>query len=115
MEISRRLEGEEEKLMKEIAALHSRLLRTREQKMHSLRRQKEYFDRGMADLAEELAEESVATAGAEDSVNPTAGFSDAVGGDDWLKELESMSPGSLEQLAVSVDQDFVGANSQSRS
>ncbi|KAH7626159.1 hypothetical protein B0T09DRAFT_314144 [Sordaria sp. MPI-SDFR-AT-0083] len=110
MEVARQLEDEEEKLMREIAALQSCLLRTREQKRHSLRRQKEYFDRGMADLAEEIRESAP-----NGESSGAVGVSDVVDGDDWLRELESMSPGSLEQLAVSVGQGFDGASSQSHS
>ncbi|KAH7632789.1 hypothetical protein B0T09DRAFT_332011 [Sordaria sp. MPI-SDFR-AT-0083] len=103
MEKSRQLEEEEEKLMREIATLQSRLIRTREQKRHSLRRQKEYFDRGMADLAEEMSGPSndVVVEGSEES--------------NWIQELNAMSPGSLERLAASVGQGSGDANPQSLS
>ena len=94
--------------MREIAVLHNRLIRTHEQKRHSLRRQKEYFDRGMADLAEEMNSGSELSNG---DVFVVEGF----GEPDWVQELNAMSPGSLEQLAVSVSQGSDGANPQTLS
>ncbi|KAH7630980.1 hypothetical protein B0T09DRAFT_338851 [Sordaria sp. MPI-SDFR-AT-0083] len=108
VEKSRQLEEEEENLMREIAVLHNRLIRTHEQKRHSLRRQKEYFDRGMADLAEEM------NSGSELS-NGDVFVVEGSGEPDWVQELNAMSPGSLEQLAVSVSQGSDGANPQSLS
>ena len=52
----KRLEEEETKLMNGVLELQSRLLRTREQKRHMLKRQTELFDRGMVEWEKEVQE-----------------------------------------------------------
>ncbi|KAH7634120.1 hypothetical protein B0T09DRAFT_102822 [Sordaria sp. MPI-SDFR-AT-0083] len=56
MKDANRLEEEEDKLLRSSVEIQSRLLRVREQKRHLQKRQKEMFDHGMADLAEELGD-----------------------------------------------------------
>ncbi|WPJ62301.1 hypothetical protein SMAC4_13515 [Sordaria macrospora] len=114
MKESRRLEDEEDAVMKDFAELQSRLTRIREQRRHLRKRQKELFDRGMSDLSKEIRGESSNSNGESSGV-----INDEVvageGSDDWLRELESMSPGALERLAASVGQGSDGANPQSLS
>lgn len=57
MEECHRLEVEEDKLLREIMELQSRILRTREQKRHMQKRQKELFDRCMVEHEKEVREE----------------------------------------------------------
>ncbi|WPJ65570.1 hypothetical protein SMAC4_12964 [Sordaria macrospora] len=108
---SQRLEEEEGRLMKEIHDLQSRLMRTREQKLHIQKKQKTLFDRGMVEFQKDLGESSGEVEGSSASV----GASVDVGDPDWLRELEALSPGSLEQLAASVGQGSGDASFQSLS
>lgn len=108
---SQRLEEEEGRLMKEIHDLQSRLMRTREQKVHVQKKQKTLFDRGMVEFQKDLGESSGEVEGSSASV----GASVDVGDPDWLRELEALSPGSLEQLAASVGQGSGDASFQSLS
>ncbi|KAK3347620.1 hypothetical protein B0H65DRAFT_424827, partial [Neurospora tetraspora] len=86
MKESKRLEAEEDKLMRDLVEIQSRLLRTREQRRHLQKRQKEMFDRGMADLAKEM--------GDSDPLVPEGGPVNAelgvalpeVGFDEWAQE-----------------------------
>ncbi|KAK3334461.1 hypothetical protein B0H65DRAFT_436905 [Neurospora tetraspora] len=112
MDVSRRLEEEEEKLMREIAVLQSRLIRTREQKRHSLRRQKEYFDRGMADLAEEMGDSDPLVSEEPATFEPGVALPE-VGFDEWAQEQGLDLPEILSPGVAGVGQESVGESSRS--
>ncbi|KAJ4346183.1 hypothetical protein N0V85_009773, partial [Neurospora sp. IMI 360204] len=109
---TRRLEEEEGRLMKQILELQSKLMRTREQKLHMQRKQGDLFDRGMVEFEKELREGGsveVLSDGGEGS-SAAAGLGDWEA--DWVQEVEAMSPDSLARLAE-AGQEIVGESSRS--
>ncbi|KAH7625389.1 hypothetical protein B0T09DRAFT_351816 [Sordaria sp. MPI-SDFR-AT-0083] len=121
MKDAKRLEEEEDKLLRRSVEIQSRLLRVREQKRHLQKRQKEMFDRGMADLAEELGDNNPLGVGnplgepanSSDDPVPVDLTGEGLDFDQWAREngLEMPEFGA----AVVAGQDSGDANPQSLS
>lgn len=127
MKEAKRLEEEEDKLLRSSVEIQSRLLRVREQKRHIQKRQKEMFDRGMADLAEELGDSDPLISGpvssepvasgsaAEPVVLEQFGVLPEIEFDEWAREqgLEDLFP--AQGQVAGVGQGTGGESSRSRS
>lgn len=119
MKESRRLEDEEEKVMKDFIELQSKLMRIREQRRHLRKRQKELFDRGMADLAKELGGNDPLVSKEPATSEPGVALPE-VGFDEWAQEQgldfpEILSPDPLLLEVAGVGQETAGESSRSRS
>ncbi|KAK3355556.1 hypothetical protein B0H65DRAFT_485592 [Neurospora tetraspora] len=118
MKESKRLEAEEDKLVRSSVEIQSRLLRVREQRRHLQKRQKEMFDRGMADLAEELGDNDPLVSEESTTSEPGVALPE-VGFDEWAQEQgldlpEILSPDPLSPEVAGVGQETAGESSRSR-